>query len=287
MPSTAIDDRPLRVTRAAAAAARLTAAIAPVASNVDLVDMVASHLQLFDRSRMAGTCHVWHQVLRGELAALHANLGALRSAIAEGSRSRLPGSPRPPAEDHEYGARPFGIDRVNTRLSCTGLAVPAGLDDAFFARLLFEIRTEHDATREDVMILLHRTYRAFTAKRTALREMMRHILSQTVHANVPHPGMRELLELLHSIIDGFATPLRNEHETFLFEALLPLYTWRCAPSDGEEPHQRLPTLLWQCVRTLIEKKPDLKPRVKGYLEAHAHWDDGVPWQFLRTQLPAM
>ena len=38
-----------------------------------------------------------------------------------------------------------------------------------------------------------------------------------------HNGMGELLEILGSIINGFAIPLKKEHLQFLEKALLPLH----------------------------------------------------------------
>lgn len=39
-------------------------------------------------------------------------------------------------------------------------------------------------------------------------------------------GVAELLELLASVINGFAMPLREEHRTLLRRVLLPLHTGR-------------------------------------------------------------
>ena len=44
-----------------------------------------------------------------------------------------------------------------------------------------------------------------------------------------HNGIAELLEILGSIINGFALPLKDEHKQFLIKALLPL------PKGGRHP----------------------------------------------------
>lgn len=40
-------------------------------------------------------------------------------------------------------------------------------------------------------------------------------------------GIGELLEILGSIINGFALPLKQEHKVFLVRVLLPLHKPRC------------------------------------------------------------
>ena len=44
-----------------------------------------------------------------------------------------------------------------------------------------------------------------------------------------HNGIAELLEILGSIINGFALPLKDEHKQFLLKALLPLHKVPHAP----------------------------------------------------------
>ena len=38
-----------------------------------------------------------------------------------------------------------------------------------------------------------------------------------------HNGVAELLEILGSIINGFALPLKEEHKIFLLKVLMPLH----------------------------------------------------------------
>ena len=41
-----------------------------------------------------------------------------------------------------------------------------------------------------------------------------------------HNGVAELLEILGSIINGFALPLKEEHKIFLLKVLMPLHKVR-------------------------------------------------------------
>ena len=63
-----------------------------------------------------------------------------------------------------------------------------------------------------------------------------------------HNGIGELLEILGSIINGFAIPLKQEHLQFLERALLPLHK----PRSVSLYHGQLS----YCISQFIEKDPD-------------------------------
>ena len=44
-----------------------------------------------------------------------------------------------------------------------------------------------------------------------------------IYESETHNGVGELLEILGSIINGFALPLKEEHKDFLIKALIPLH----------------------------------------------------------------
>ena len=50
----------------------------------------------------------------------------------------------------------------------------------------------------------------------------------------PPPATTELLEILGSIINGFALPLKDEHKQFLQRALMPLHKPKCLPSYHQQ-----------------------------------------------------
>ena len=60
-------------------------------------------------------------------------------------------------------------------------------------------------------------YRAF------IRKAINNIFYTFVYETGRHNGIAELLEILGSIINGFALPLKEEHKQFLECALLPLH----------------------------------------------------------------
>jgi serine/threonine-protein phosphatase 2A regulatory subunit B' len=66
-------------------------------------------------------------------------------------------------------------------------------------------------------------------------------------------GIAELLEILGSIINGFALPLKEEHKQFLMKALLPLHKVHHVSMY----HQQLS----YCVTQFVEKDPKLAEQV--------------------------
>ena len=51
---------------------------------------------------------------------------------------------------------------------------------------------------------------------------------------LPAPPLAELLEILGSIINGFALPLKEEHKHFLKRALMPLHKPKCLPAYHQQ-----------------------------------------------------
>jgi serine/threonine-protein phosphatase 2A regulatory subunit B' len=66
-----------------------------------------------------------------------------------------------------------------------------------------------------------------------------------------HNGIAELLEILGSIINGFALPLKDEHKQFLSRALIPLH--KPSGSSIQQYHQQLS----YCITQYLEKDPKL------------------------------
>ena len=78
---------------------------------------------------------------------------------------------------------------------------------------------------------------------------------ETEHFN----GVGELLEILGSIINGFALPLKAEHKQFLVKVLIPLHKVRCLSLYHAQ--------LAYCVVQFLEKDATLTEQViKGLLK---------------------
>ena len=88
---------------------------------------------------------------------------------------------------------------------------------------------------------------------------------ETEHFN----GVGELLEILGSIINGFALPLKLEHKQFLCKVLIPLHKVRCLSLYHAQ--------LAYCVVQFLEKDANLTEQViKGLLK---FWPKTCPTRF--------
>ena len=68
-----------------------------------------------------------------------------------------------------------------------------------------------------------------------------------------HNGIAELLEILGSIINGFALPLKDEHKVFLIKVLMPLHKAKTLSVYQAQ--------LAYCVVQFLEKDPSLAEKV--------------------------
>jgi len=70
---------------------------------------------------------------------------------------------------------------------------------------------------------LHRIYGKFLNLRSFIRRSMNNVFFQFTYETERFNGVAELLEILGSIINGFALPLKEEHKLFLTRVLIPLH----------------------------------------------------------------
>ncbi|KAK8861525.1 hypothetical protein IAR55_002347 [Kwoniella newhampshirensis] len=97
------------------------------------------------------------------------------------------------------------------------------IDQAFVIQLLELFDSEDPRERDFLKTTLHRIYGKFLSLRAFIRRSISHVFFQFVYETERHNGIAELLEILGSIINGFALPLKEEHKTFLTRALVPLH----------------------------------------------------------------
>ncbi|CAH8477090.1 unnamed protein product [Schistosoma rodhaini] len=97
------------------------------------------------------------------------------------------------------------------------------LDQQFFKSLLELFKSEDPRERELVKMILHRAYGKLVTLRPFIRRLMNNTFLRFVYEEECHCGIAELLEILGSIINGFQTPLKEEHKQFLRRVLLPLH----------------------------------------------------------------
>ncbi|WFD31417.1 serine/threonine-protein phosphatase 2A 56 kDa regulatory subunit delta isoform [Malassezia sp. CBS 17886] len=97
------------------------------------------------------------------------------------------------------------------------------IDQTFVLRLLELFDSEDPRERDFLKTTLHRIYGKFLNLRAFIRRSINNVFFQFVYETERHNGIAELLEILGSIINGFALPLKEEHKIFLSRVLLPLH----------------------------------------------------------------
>uniref|UniRef100_A0A8C5GYD4 Serine/threonine protein phosphatase 2A regulatory subunit n=1 Tax=Gouania willdenowi TaxID=441366 RepID=A0A8C5GYD4_GOUWI len=96
--------------------------------------------------------------------------------------------------------------------------------DQKFVLLLLELFDSEDPRERDFLkTILHRIYGKFLGLRAIIRRHINNIFYRFIYETEHHNGIAELLEILGSIINGFALPLKEEHKMFLIRVLLPLH----------------------------------------------------------------
>ncbi|XP_066893647.1 serine/threonine-protein phosphatase 2A 56 kDa regulatory subunit beta isoform isoform X1 [Kogia breviceps] len=98
------------------------------------------------------------------------------------------------------------------------------VDQKFVLMLLELFDSEDPREREYLKTILHRVYGKFLGLRAYIRKQCSHIFLRFIYELEHFNGVAELLEILGSIINGFALPLKTEHKQFLVRVLIPLHS---------------------------------------------------------------
>uniref|UniRef100_A0A7N0V667 Serine/threonine protein phosphatase 2A regulatory subunit n=2 Tax=Kalanchoe fedtschenkoi TaxID=63787 RepID=A0A7N0V667_KALFE len=133
------------------------------------------------------------------------------------------------------------------------------IDHSFVIKLLDLFDSEDPREREYLKTVLHRIYGKFMVHRPFIRKAINNIFYRFIYETEKHNGIAELLEILGSIINGFALPLKEEHKFFLVRVLIPLHKPKCIPMY----HQQLS----YCITQFVEKDCKLADTViRGLLK---------------------
>eukprot|EP00732_Lithocolla_globosa_P003280 Lithocolla_globosa_v1_NODE_2556_length_1955_cov_492.368947.p1 type:complete len:257 gc:universal NODE_2556_length_1955_cov_492.368947:1362-592(-) len=131
------------------------------------------------------------------------------------------------------------------------------IDQKFILELLALFDGEDPRERDFLKTTLHRIYGKFLSLRAFIRKSINDIFFQFIYETERHSGIAELLEILGSIINGFALPLKQEHTTFLSKVLIPLHKAKSLTLYHPQ--------LAYCVVQFLEKDPALTQEVLGGL----------------------
>ena len=89
------------------------------------------------------------------------------------------------------------------------------IDQYFVTRLLELFDSEDPRERDYLKTILHRIYGKFMVHRPFIRKAINNVFYRFIYETEHHNGIAELLEILGSIINGFALPLKEEHKVVL------------------------------------------------------------------------
>ncbi|XP_046441639.1 serine/threonine-protein phosphatase 2A 56 kDa regulatory subunit epsilon isoform-like isoform X1 [Daphnia pulex] len=133
------------------------------------------------------------------------------------------------------------------------------IDQKFVLQLLELFDSEDPRERDFLKTVLHRIYGKFLGLRAFIRKQINNIFLRFIYETEHFNGVSELLEILGSIINGFALPLKVEHKQFLVKVLLPLHKVKCLSLYHAQ--------LAYCVVQFLEKDPSLTEEViRGLLK---------------------
>ncbi|KAL1918281.1 uncharacterized protein VTP21DRAFT_2941 [Calcarisporiella thermophila] len=127
------------------------------------------------------------------------------------------------------------------------------IDQRFIIQLLDLFDSEDPRERDFLKTTLHRIYGKFLNHRAFIRKWINNIFFQFIYETERHNGIAELLEILGSIINGFALPLREEHKVFLARTLIPLHKSKSLALYHPQ--------LAYCIVQFLEKDPSLTQEV--------------------------
>jgi len=95
--------------------------------------------------------------------------------------------------------------------------------------------------------------------RAFIRRAINNAFYTFIYETEKHNGIAELLEILGSIINGFALPLKQEHKTFLLRVLIPMHKVKPLPQF----HQQLS----YCITQFVNKDGELAvPVIRGLVK---------------------
>ncbi|XP_017485377.1 PREDICTED: serine/threonine-protein phosphatase 2A 56 kDa regulatory subunit delta isoform-like, partial [Rhagoletis zephyria] len=133
------------------------------------------------------------------------------------------------------------------------------IDHQFVLQLLELFDSEDPRERDFLKTVLHRIYGKFLGLRAFIRKQINNVFYRFIYETEHHNGIAELLEILGSIINGFALPLKEEHKQFLLKVLLPLH--KAKSLSVYHPQ------LTYCVVQFLEKDPSLsEPVIRSLLK---------------------
>lgn len=161
---------------------------------------------------------------------------------------------------------------VSSNLEVKGLK--KYITSRFVIQILELFDSEDRRERDYLKTILHRIYAKFMPLRAFIRKAINFTFWNQIELNCEHNGIAELLEILGSIINGFALPLKQEHKNFLFKVLIPMHKTTAVTNFH--------TQLSYCVTQFVDKDHTLAVAViSGFLKFWPKTDSSKELLFLQ------
>ncbi len=223
----------------------------------------AKHALLLDLVESIGKCDlpftepILSEVVRLATTNLFRTLTALPVPETGGGESEEEPLPKDPAWPHLHIVYEFFL-RFIVSAPVDPRVMKKHINGPFVLRLLTLFNSQDYRERDYLKTLLHRIYAKFMSLRAFIRKAMNHVFFEFIYVTEQWHGVGEMLEILGSIINGFALPLKQEPRNFFTRVLLPMHKVRPLVSFH---HQ-----LSYCVTQFVEKDPTLAtPLILGIL----------------------
>jgi serine/threonine-protein phosphatase 2A regulatory subunit B' len=123
--------------------------------------------------------------------------------------------------------------------------IAQNISNSFIKQMLDLFDSEDPRERDYLKTILHRIYGKFMQLRTNIRKQVMNLLLKVTYEHESHNGLTELLEILSSIISGFASPLKPEHQEFFMKVMVPLHRVKTLSTFN--------TQLQACIKHFLEK----------------------------------
>jgi serine/threonine-protein phosphatase 2A regulatory subunit B' len=100
------------------------------------------------------------------------------------------------------------------------------ISQKFLEQYLELFDSEDPRERDYLKTIMHRIYGRFMPLRPYIRMKVQNLVLYITYEKEEHNGLTELLEILSSVINGYAVPLKEEHKVFAKRILIPLHKVR-------------------------------------------------------------
>ncbi len=129
----------------------------------------------------------------------------------------------------------------------------------FVQQFLELFDSEEGVERDYLKNILHKLYAKLVPRRKMIRKAINECFFALIHENHKFNGAAELLDILASIISGFAVPLREEHVVFFKNVIIPLHKVQTCSEFFEQ--------LLRCSMLFLTKDRNLAiPLLEGLLK---------------------